>query len=359
MGTVVVEVLAEAVEADLLPARTRGRRFGRLGLQGPMHALVPPVLLGLARLDALQRDAGLDPADRQTRQSARARSGERCPVVRADGQRQAVALEELLDRHTDRVGPGRDDDTGQKETAVGVADGQRVAAFAVAGAEPALEVDAPHIVGCGDGTEGPPGRGNTTTAPSAGDHQPFRTQQIAHRAGRRPHRLGALSHQHCAQLARTPMGTLPAQSNNRFGQLRRHRPTMTVRRTRALHQALRAVLAIATEPFVARLAADAVVLAKRCHRQLTTQTVRNKNQLLVHTTGLLPRHRPPPGPAITCHPSIRSILLPIYPVCTPFPSAPARPRGTRLAPIPMAATLGRGYHRRRTMRTVRTGAERP
>ena len=127
VGTVVVEVLAEAVEADLLLARTRGRRFGRLGLQGPMHALVPSVLLRLARLDALQRDAGLDPADRQARQSARARSGEGCPVVRADGQRQAVAFEEPLDRHADRVGPGRDDDTGQKETAVlGVADGQRV-----------------------------------------------------------------------------------------------------------------------------------------------------------------------------------------------------------------------------------------
>ena len=104
---------------------------------------------------------------------------------------------------------------GQKETAVGVADGQRVAAFAVAGAEPTLEVDAPHIVGRGDGTERPTRRSYPTT-PAAGAHQPFRTQQIAHRAGRRPHRLGALSHQHCAQLARTPMGTLPAQSNNRF-----------------------------------------------------------------------------------------------------------------------------------------------
>ncbi len=85
VGTVVVEVLAEAVEAGLLPARARGRRLGSLGLQGPMHALVPPVLLGLAGLDTLQRDAGLDPADRQARQPARARSGERCPVVRADG----------------------------------------------------------------------------------------------------------------------------------------------------------------------------------------------------------------------------------------------------------------------------------
>ena len=130
-------------------------------------------------------------------------------------------------------------------------------------------------------------------------------------------------------LVLTPMGTLPAQSNNRFGHLRRHRPTMTVRRTRALHQALRAVLAIATEPFVARLAADAVVLAKRCYRQLATQTICDKNQLLLHATGLLPRHRPPPGPAITCHPSIRSILLPIYPVCTndthlPLPPPPRR-----------------------------------
>ena len=190
MGAVVVEVLAEAVEAGLLLARARGRGLGSLGLQGPMHALVPPVLLGLARLDPLQRDAGLDPAERQARQPARAGSGERRPVVRTDGQRQAVALEELLDQRTDRVGPGRDDDAGQQETAVGVADGQGVAAFAVAGAEPALEVDAPDIVGRADGAERPAGRGRAT-APAARAHQPFRLQQIAHRAGRRPHHVGA------------------------------------------------------------------------------------------------------------------------------------------------------------------------
>ena len=58
MGAVVVEVLTEPVEAGLLLACARRRRPGGLGLQGPMHALVASVLLGLARLDPLQRDAG-------------------------------------------------------------------------------------------------------------------------------------------------------------------------------------------------------------------------------------------------------------------------------------------------------------
>ena len=72
------------------------------------------------------------------------------------------------------------------------------------------------------------------------------------------------------------MGTLPAQSDNRLGHLPRHEPGLTMRRTGALDQALRALVAISTKPLVAGLAADAAVRAKHCHRQLTTQTVRDK-----------------------------------------------------------------------------------
>ena len=48
-----VEVLPEAVEARLLARLVRRRRPGRLRLQRPVHALVPPVLLRAARLDPL------------------------------------------------------------------------------------------------------------------------------------------------------------------------------------------------------------------------------------------------------------------------------------------------------------------
>ncbi len=72
-----------------------------------MHALLPPVLPGLSRLDPFQRAAGLDPADRDPGQPARAGSGERRPVVRAHRQRQAVAREELFaDRATSSVRGG-------------------------------------------------------------------------------------------------------------------------------------------------------------------------------------------------------------------------------------------------------------
>ncbi len=44
--------LPEAIEAALLDAAVSGRRMRGLGLEGPVHALVSPVLLRVGRLDA-------------------------------------------------------------------------------------------------------------------------------------------------------------------------------------------------------------------------------------------------------------------------------------------------------------------
>ncbi len=140
-----------------------------------------------------------------------------------------------------------------------------------------------------------------------------------------------LAHRHRAKLARAPERVRPAQPHNRFRNLRRHRPAVTSRRARALLKTARARLEIPAEPLVARLPADPVRRAKLRHRRLATMPRQNKIQLLVHATGFSPGHRPPPGRSITCHPSIRSNLLPIYPVCTgsnpplrrlPFSDAP-------------------------------------
>src|SRR5262245_27033427 len=54
-----VELVAEAVEAPLLGGVVPARRSGGLGLERPVHSLMAAVLLGATRLDALVGDAQL------------------------------------------------------------------------------------------------------------------------------------------------------------------------------------------------------------------------------------------------------------------------------------------------------------
>ena len=52
-----VVLVLEAVEAPLLPHEVGGGRPHRLGLERPMHAFVPAVLLRFARLNSLEANA--------------------------------------------------------------------------------------------------------------------------------------------------------------------------------------------------------------------------------------------------------------------------------------------------------------
>src|ERR1700722_14186444 len=61
---VVVELPAKCIEAILLLRRRCRRWNAGLGLQCPMHAFVPAILLRLAGIDTLQPYAHLDPAHR-------------------------------------------------------------------------------------------------------------------------------------------------------------------------------------------------------------------------------------------------------------------------------------------------------
>ena len=58
-----VELLDEAVEADLLLEAVHAGRPGGLPLQRQMHALVTAVLLRMARLDALDVNAEAQPLE--------------------------------------------------------------------------------------------------------------------------------------------------------------------------------------------------------------------------------------------------------------------------------------------------------
>ena len=76
VGAFVVEFLAEDVEAPLLGGAITGRWARGLGLEGPVHALVSPILLGFARFDEFGQDP--DPKGRQ-----RGETGERGSNVKA------------------------------------------------------------------------------------------------------------------------------------------------------------------------------------------------------------------------------------------------------------------------------------
>ena len=170
-----------------------------------------------------------------------------------------MAREQPLHRRADRaLGPRRNDHAGQKVNSA-VSDpkhGQRIAALAVAGAEPALEVDAPahrwaprRGAACGAARQPGDGGGASVPAlPSAADRPSCSPPATpVYRDDQRIRTARSLRGPQCGRSRRS--ATIACRH------LRRHRTAVTMRRAGALHQALRTQRAIAAEPLVARLAA--------------------------------------------------------------------------------------------------------
>jgi len=83
-----IEALDEAIEASLLLQEVLRCRARGLLLQRQVHALVPTVLLGIAWLDALDRDTQSQPPHRELAQAEEgAEAGEGSTVVGADRKR--------------------------------------------------------------------------------------------------------------------------------------------------------------------------------------------------------------------------------------------------------------------------------
>ena len=61
--SLVVVLLDEGIEARLLLQEIGDRRLGGLLFEREMHALVPPVLFGMAGADAFDADAEPEPPD--------------------------------------------------------------------------------------------------------------------------------------------------------------------------------------------------------------------------------------------------------------------------------------------------------
>jgi hypothetical protein len=91
VGTFVVKDLDKFFEARLLLKKISGGRLGGLFLQGQMHALMTPVLLRMAGLDALNTDPQAEPPHRELAQVEQRMCGsERHTVIAADVGGQAA-----------------------------------------------------------------------------------------------------------------------------------------------------------------------------------------------------------------------------------------------------------------------------
>src|SRR5437867_12715969 len=90
MGPLVIELLAEDVEAALLRRETARGRPGRLRFQRAMHPFMPAVLIRAPGLDELRQDAETDPPRRELRQAGQRGGGERHAVVAANPPRQPI-----------------------------------------------------------------------------------------------------------------------------------------------------------------------------------------------------------------------------------------------------------------------------
>jgi len=275
-----------------------------------MHALVSSVLLRLAGSDPLRLNSGLDYKHRKPRQPSDAGGGERRTVVGAKPPRQAEFAERRVEHRPDVLGVAlRQRLTAQEIAAVSVGERQRLATGAVAGHEPALEVDAPHVVGRPAMSKGR-ARRRAPAAQFALHCQAFAIEQEADRARRRPVERGRLPLEKGAHLQRPPGRMRPARRKAALADLFRNRLRTIERRPRAIEQALNPRFLKTPEPLVADFPAHPEPPAYRRKRFLSLLGRHHKSHAFVHGPGLPKSHRQgPPRRSVDLSP-----MSSVYPV---------------------------------------------
>ena len=98
MGSLEVELLDEVIEAGLLLEEVGPCGFGGLLFQGEVHALMPPVLLRVAGLDAFDLDTEPEPPDGELGEVVQGiGTGAGNAIIGAVGAWQAALTEQLLE----------------------------------------------------------------------------------------------------------------------------------------------------------------------------------------------------------------------------------------------------------------------
>ena len=175
---------------------------------------------------------------RKPGQAARARrAGKGDAIVAADGPRQAQLMKGPIYHGPNPFGRRRHDPAFDKEPAVGIGEGQRIAPLAVPGPKPALEVYAPTIIGLAhlqerSASAAPAGvaGAEACSIPPAATSLPSSTAPARRSpANAAPARLAASSDPSSASPGRT--------RDDRLGDLACHRLGRPMRRTRSGLQA--------------------------------------------------------------------------------------------------------------------------
>ena len=218
-----------------------------------------------------------------------ANSGPLRPILGADRKRQPELAKRRLEHWPRMAGVGPVERLAAQQIAAHrVADRQRVAALAVAGSKPALEVGAPDRIGRAGGLKR---RNERRTAAPARPGQALLAQPLADGARRRRTNLGQALDQLAAQLLGAKRRIALAQRQRRLDSRLVARLPMHERRATALLQPLEALRLMARKPFVAGLAADPERGANLAHRCLVIARRQHKTHPFIHRPGLSPRHQ--------------------------------------------------------------------
>ena len=247
-----------------------------------MHAFMPPVLVGAAGFDELGQDPQPHPPGRELREPGQGRGREGDAVVGANAQRQAVLFEQARE---DRLGlrdrGGAQTLTGEQVPTEAVGDGERIAVAAVAGLELPLVVRAPHRIRGAHDRRGPAGMAEAAARAVRGD-EPVPTQDVADRRAARegPPRVPPL--EECPQLLAAPDGVSMASLQDCGDDLVGGLIRGAMGPARVVVEAGGPEAQVAVDPFVARLAGDAISIAELRDRLGLAQVVGDEPRPLVH-----------------------------------------------------------------------------
>src|SRR5882757_7389108 len=241
-------------------------------------------------MDEVRRDAELQPPGRQLGEATSAPRAEWRAIVAADRKRQAVLAKRPLKAGANAIDGRRDDPQFDQKTAVIVGYRQGVDPLLVAGAEPALEVHTPLVVGFGRRRAGPP-LVERSTAPLHRRHQSCALENIPDRRSRRPRGLRSLALKHRHNLARSHIRKSPPHRDYLLGNRTiRSLPTLQ-RRMRAVFKPRRIAGLPSLPPLVKRVAANPVAPANLRHAPVPALVLQKHTNALFHPTGLSKWHR--------------------------------------------------------------------
>jgi hypothetical protein len=187
MRTLSVILFPPAIKAPLLGCNARCGGSGRFRLEHLVHLLVGGIVVGASWAAMFHCDVELDPPDAERAPAMGSSAPERRPVVGADGMRESVTSKLSVQDPTHLAFRGAFHVPHQQHKSAGqVAHRQRTDSSPIAGSEPPLEVDRPHVVRRQRQTRLDQDGGSGPGMVISLGRQPRGVQPTSHRANARP-----------------------------------------------------------------------------------------------------------------------------------------------------------------------------